>query len=342
MNSARDIEECAATLLARLDSEPASPQLQSELQDWIAADPRHEVAYLRLRATWRQLDRLQALGSYENARAHVGKPRRPANRAGNRRLALAAACAGITFTLAGVLWLATRWRQSEVLIVSTPLGGYERRLLADGSTLELNTDTAVEVDFHTTLRHVRLLHGEGRFLVAQDARRPFLVEVGAHSVRAVGTDFTVRLENAGTEVFVSEGRVRVETPHASDANAFTAGDTLDSGQLALLTTQGIHIRTLESAEMDARLAWDKGLLVFTGDSLAKATEEFNRYNTTKLRVADPVAAELRVAGTFRTTNVEAFLRLLEQGFPVSIVRSGNTVTIATRPSGPAHGEQGAI
>jgi transmembrane sensor len=342
MSSARDIEECAAALLARLDSEPADPRLQTEIREWIAADPRHEVAYLRLRATWRHLDRLQALGSYENAKAHIGKPQPPVRPTGNRRRAQTAACAGIVFTLASLWWLTTRWRQSDVLIVATPLGGYERRLLADGSTLELNTDTAVEVDFHAAVRHVRLLRGEGRFLVAQDTRRPFLVEVGSRSVRAVGTDFTVRLESASTEVFVNEGRVRLETPHVSDASGSTPGDTLDSGQLALLTTQGIHIRTLGSEEIDARLAWGKGLLVFTGDSLAKASEEFNRYNTTKLRVVDPAAAELRVAGTFRATNVEAFLRLLEQGFPVSIVRSADTVTITTRPSNSAPGAPGAI
>ena len=163
------------------------------------------------------------------------------------------------------------------------------------------------------------------------------MEVGSHSAQAVGTDFTVRLETARTEVFVSEGRVRLETEHVSDANGPTPGDALDSGQLALETTQGIQIRTLRPEEIYARLAWDKGLLVFTGDSLAKASEEFNRYNTAKLRVADPAAAGLRVAGTFRATNVEAFLRLLEQGFPVSIVRSGDTVTITTRPFGAARG-----
>ena len=330
MSSARDIEEHAATLLARLDSDFDNPELLAEIRQWTEADPRHEVAYLRLRATWRHLDRLQALGSYENATTHFDKSNSASRLPTGRRFAWAAAVAGLALALAGSCWWAVWGDRAAAYVISTAIGGYERQVLADGSTLELNTDSAAEIDFRATARHVRLLRGEGRFLVAKDTRRPFLVEVGTHSVRALGTDFTVWMKGAATEVLVSDGRVRLESTQPGDRSATGTTASLDPGQLALLTSGSVHIRTLAPQEIDARLAWDRGLLVFAGDTLEEVAAEFNRYNTTKLHVADPAAGALRIDGTFRATNMDAFVSLLARGFPVAVARSGSTVTITTQ------------
>ena len=82
--------------------------------------------------------------------------------------------------------------------------------------------------------------------------------------------------------------------------------------------------------MAAHLAWDQGHLVFSGETLGVVAEELNRYNTLQIRVMDPAAASLTIAGTFGATNAAGFIRVLEAGFPVSIVRQGDIVKISSR------------
>lgn len=334
MKTALEIEQQAADLLSRVDADPASSRLQDELAQWVAADPRHEVAYLRLRAAWRHLDRLKALGSLQAASAQFQQPDVPdtsTREPVRRRLARVAALGGIAVAVATLGWFASRHAVAPV-VVSTPVGGYERRTLADGSTLELNTDSAVEIDIDADRRRLRVLRGEGRFRVAEDPRRPFTVQAGTHSARALGTDFTVRLMSNGAEIVVRDGRVGL----AGRAAGETTDLALSSGQVALVGATGVHVNTLDPQELEARLAWDRGLLVFTNEALEQVVAEFNRYNTTKVRIADAAAAGLRVDGTFRATNLEAFLRLLKRGFPVVVTHSSDTtVMIASQAQSPA-------
>jgi transmembrane sensor len=335
VKTALEIEQQAADLLSRVDADPTSSRLQDELARWVAADPRHEVAYLRLRATWRHLDRLKALRSHELAAAQFQQPDVPdisGREPRRRRVGRAAALGSITLAVATLGWFALRHAVGPV-VISTPVGGYERRILADGSTLELNTDSAVEIDIDSHGRRLRLLRGEGRFRVADDPRRPFTVRAGSHSARALGTDFAVRLmSKGGAEIVVREGRVGL-MGGATDAST---GIALSSGQVALAQASGVQVSTLDRQELEAHLAWDRGLLVFTNETLAQVVAEFNRYNTTKLQVGDAAAAQLRVDGTFRATNLEAFLRLLKRGFPVAVTHSSDTaVTIVSQVESPA-------
>jgi transmembrane sensor len=71
------------------------------------------------------------------------------------------------------------------------------------------------------------------------------------------------------------------------------------------------------------MSWRDGLLIFEGKPLGEVAAEFNRYNQVQL-VVDPSATGVVVDGSFRATNVEGFLRLLEQGFGVESVPDGRT------------------
>src|SRR5581483_9214616 len=94
-------------------------------------------------------------------------------------------------------------------IYTTAAGGYERQTLADGSVVELNGNTQVQVAYSPAERRVRLVQGEAHFTVAKNKRRPFWVEAQGVSVRAVGTAFNVRLDPQRVDVLVTEGRVPV-------------------------------------------------------------------------------------------------------------------------------------
>ena len=140
------------------------------------------------------------------------------------------------------------------------------------------------------------------------------------------------MSKGDAEIVVRDGRVGL----ADNAAAAEAGIALSSGEVALVEATGTHVSTLDSQEMAARLAWDRGLLVFTPEPLEQVVAGSNRYNTTKIRVGDAEAGQLRVDGTFRATNLEAFLRLLSRGFPVVVTHSGDTaVTIVSQGPSPA-------
>lgn len=326
MSVANDIEEQAAELLARLDAEPENPAVRAEVESWLSGDPRREVAYLRLRAAWRQLNRIAALGSYENAQREIAgtEPATP-TRSWPR---WAAAAAVMLVAIAIATWWQAGPIKPRVIAFSTPVGGYMRETLSDGSTLELNTQTEIEVVFDSRLRGIRLLQGEARFHVAKDPQRPFVVTAAADRVRAVGTDFSVRRRAQQTDVYVAEGIVSLEDSTHGSADAGAA--RVRAGQGAVMTSTGVHISNLPAGVVAARLAWDRGLLIFAGEPLSAVADELNRYNTVQIRITDATAAALKIDGTFGATNATGFVRLLEQGFPVSVTRQGDTVWVSSR------------
>jgi transmembrane sensor len=56
--------------------------------------------------------------------------------------------------------------------------------------------------------------------------------------------------------------------------------------------------------------------VFHNTPLKEAVAEFNRYNMRKIVIEDPKVGNLRIGGNFKSTNSEAFVRLIESGLPI--------------------------
>jgi transmembrane sensor len=143
----------------------------------------------------------------------------------------------------------------------------------------------------------------------------------------------VRRDGAtGLRVVVTQGLVRLEsTPDSS------AATLLPPGSVARLAGDALEVRHLPVEQARELLSWREGFVVFHGTPLADAAEEFNRYNTRKLVIGDPGIAHLRVGGQFRWSNEEAFVRLIEQVFPVrSEVRDTGIVLLARKSDTHAH------
>jgi transmembrane sensor len=202
----------------------------------------------------------------------------------------------------------------------------EQRTMADGSVVELNWGAIVTEDFTPGERRVRLVHGEAHFKVAKDAQRPFVVEVSGVAVRAVGTEFNVRLGAASVEVLVTEGKVRVDArpDHAAFGTAapgLTAEDSLtflSAGEHTVVSLAPVapapKVVKLTSTEIEARLAWLPRLLDFDNEPLAAIAVEFNRRNPVRLTLDDASLGRLRLSASFRSDNVDGFVRLMESNF----------------------------
>lgn len=302
---------------------------QDEFSQWLAADPRHGTAWAEHRWGWDELDRLAGLQTSVHA---VPDPDLLAPR-GRKvlRFALPVLAAAAVLTLGLFVWTS---RPTAPVLPETPavvrsLALIEQRTLSDGSTIELNRGAVVTEHFSAGERRVRLARGEAHFTVAQDAARPFFVEAGGVTVRAVGTAFNVRLDPASVEVLVTEGRVGVErVGPALDAGPQTSANPglPASGSPTFISANERtvvsfapsapppQVAVVPPAEIEARLAWQPRLLDFTDAPLAEIVAEFNRRNPVRLTLTDAKLAGQRLSATFRSDNVEGFVRLMESDF----------------------------
>jgi transmembrane sensor len=313
------IDQEASRWLAARDAGPPSVEQEAEFHGWIEADIRHRVAYLRLEETWRRSDRLNELRPLDRdvdadlLRSRSARARWP--------LALAASFLG-ALVFAGYVLVQSQfgWQHYE-----TAVGGFSRIVLEDGSVMDLNTDSDVKVRIDAQRREVRLLRGEGRFQVAHESTRPFVVSAADADVRAVGTAFTVRLHAAArVDVLVSEGSVAIASPGVLHSPPVKAGE------VAVLLPDRLSVSRIEPQQVESRLAWTSGKLQFRGETLREAAAEFNRYNRRQIQLGDPALADLRVGGTFNATDPESFAAALTSTFSLR-VEPGSPDTIVLRP-----------
>jgi transmembrane sensor len=206
----------------------------------------------------------------------------------------------------------------------TEVGGHATVPLADGSRIELNTDTKVRAALEETERAVWLDRGEAYFEVAKDASRPFVVYAGDRKITVLGTKFSVRRQGDRVVVAVAEGKVRLDSVRRQKPPAVvTGGDVVIANAAATLVTP----KSLERVESE--LAWRRGLLMFDKASLVEAAAEVNRYNRKKLVVEDETAAAIRITGSFEAENVDAFARLLREAFGLSVVEEDGEIRISS-------------
>jgi len=305
------VEEQAAAWLAREDGEAWHAGLQRERDAWLAADTRHRVAWLRLRAAWRRADRLA--GEYVERPA--GRPVLARFSSWRMAAALVLTC-GLGAALAPTLG----WQQG--VRHATAIGENRTIALADGSRLTLNTATRLRTA-PGAARKVWLDSGEAWFDIAHDPAHPFVVEAGNSRVTVLGTRFTVRRDGPSTTVLVEQGRVRV-------TGSGERGESVEltRHQEATASAGRIVLAEHTDAQLEQRLAWREGRIVFDGATLAEAVAEFNRYNERKLVVNDAQAAALRIGGSFAPTNVDGFVRLLEQGFGLQARRGSRDIVLS--------------
>jgi transmembrane sensor len=329
MDSAR-IEEEAAEWLARRDSGRWSEADELAFNEWQSRATAHRIAVIRLKTVWQRADRLQALGA--------GVPRGEIPRAGRWRLstfqaressagrrgvrAVAAAAALMIIGVAG--WFVV---DRELNTYRTGVGEIRSVVLQDGSTMTLNTNTAIRVSFNGRERLVDLKRGESYFEVMKDQSRPFVVRASGQRIVAVGTRFSVFRRVDETRVVVTEGLVRVEDLREGRA---TPAAALPAGSVARAGSAGVSVERKSVADAEVLTTWRSGFIVLRDTPLIEAVAEFNRYNKKQLVVGDPALADLLVGGNLRATNVDAFVRVLTHGFPVEATDEGDRIVLTQR------------
>lgn len=308
------IEMLAAAWVSRRDRGFTAEEAV-EFVGWRAADARHEAAVADLSAMWDAFDDLPALQGHAASRPESAAQKPVPRRAWLGWSLAAAASVALIASLA-----LRRERSPEAVVVTryvTVVGEQRAVTLSDGSMLRLNVDSAVEVRYGAKERRVELVRGEARFTVTTDAARPFVVATGAVMARAVGTSFFMQRREAGTELVVTEGRVKFGATNDATAVEVVAGQVAVSDPR---NPQALRVVTADPLSMARRIAWEQGRVIcYPGMTLAELAREFNRYHRQKIVLQDAATAALPVGGAFELRNLEALVGVLEGSFDVRVV-----------------------
>lgn len=328
-----DIERAAASWTLKIDR-GLSAKEQDAYSDWLAEDVRHREAIALCNWGWGEFDRLAGLQTTHQA--HVDPDLlAPGNRFAKRPRLLTYLFTAIPAAAVFALVFFLVWPDGgaeETEFATKPavelIARIDVQRLEDGSKVEVNRGSVLEVNYTPTERRLRLVSGEAHFTVAKDRERPFIVEVDGVQVRALGTQFNVRIADDSVDVIVTEGVVDLATREpGSSAMKQSEEPKLRVGDRAIVALAGdqpIRLTKLTEVQIERELGWKPRLLDFDDAPLQSIIEEFNKRNKVKIVLSDSSLEELRLSSAFWSDNVEGFVRLMESSFGMSAYWRGSS------------------
>ncbi len=296
--STEHIIQQAANWLTRLHDEDVSESERQAFNAWCQADPRHAVAIERMRALWGSFDTLPA----QPARVALNRAFAPRPARGVQAMAV------LGLVLCG--WLGLEQLPVWMADQRTGVGERLQIALADGSQLQLNSNSAVDVRFDGHQRVVELLQGELWVDVAKDARRPFVVRTDQGTATALGTRYLVKRAPDGTTVVtVIESTVAVK----GDTNE---GVKVMAGQRSILDHgRAEPPQAIDDTDPDA---WTRGLLKVNDQPLSDVLQTLASYRHGLVRFDPQALRGLRVSGVFRLDDTAAALAALADNLPIQV------------------------
>jgi transmembrane sensor len=288
---------------------------QEEFDTWLAASPAHLIAYIRVEDIWNRANRLSALNRPERKNGEILKRWVSVER-------VAAIFAVVI--LSGIGVNAYLFAPSKA-VYATGIGQQRVLSLADGSKIELNTNTMMRIAVSDLGKTVTLEHGEAYFDIKHDTNRVFAVQVGTSRVVDLGTKFLISRNSDQTRVSVFEGRAQFQLTAAGTSKRSVV---LVPGDVVTTVAGKVVLEKVSSVVLTDDLAWRRGELAFHFTTLAAAVTEFNRYNQKKLVIESPEVARMEIGGTFGLHDVAGFSRQVRQLLGVRVDDRGDDIVLS--------------
>ncbi len=308
------VARAAVHWLLALDG--GSEGARRQWQAWLAADPLHARAWRRIAEVDGQLRSVPTPLALQTLAA-PGLGRRHAVRLA---VLLTAGAGGLLAARQTRTW------QQMAADLSTATGERRETVLADGTRIQLNTASAVDVRYSAAERLIVLRAGEILVRSAPDAaRRPLRVRTAEGTVRAIGTRFTVRQQGGQTAVAVLEGAVELTPMHAPHA-----AQRLSAGEQSRFTATAA---SPPAPLQDGTAAWADGMLVADGMPLPDFLAELGRHRPGVLHCASD-AAGLRVSGTYPLADTDRVLAALTLSLPVQVRSRTRWCVVVERQASP--------
>lgn len=324
------IDDQAAEWVATLDGDQLDKATVQQFKQWLNQSPEHRASFERHQGLWSDMNRLaqilppthQSAGSHQSASSPAA--------AWWQLLWGRSLLAGVALLCVVLLTMGGDQRYR------TAIGEQKSVLLDDGTSVLLNTDTELLVDYSRSRRQIYLLQGEAHFDIAHNPERPFEVFAGEGGVRAIGTAFSVYLRSDDVEVVVTEGTVEIlsqspanpaqlaaagqaSEPAATEKNAAkkATANTVTAGHVVTYDRHTAeHVMQQALADSRDKLSWHNGMLVFRSEPLENVIAEVNRYTPLNIVIPDQAIRALKVGGFFKVSDIQSVFKALEEGFDI--------------------------
>jgi len=310
--STRQIAEDAAHFLVLLESGSASADDRARLQRWREQSPHHEQTWQKAQGLRQRFAGLPP----ELAMASLDRPD------SGRRAVLKRALIVAALLPAG--WMLAQQAPIAALRADLRTAAGERRdlRLQDGSLLQLDTASALNVDLEQGARLLTLIEGEMALNMAGNVP-PMIIQTRQGRVQASGAELCIRQQGDQCLVYVWRGDVELSAQHGQSLR-------LRSGQQATMSAESISsVRAFDVRQP----GWRQGVLSVENQPLGVFLAELSRYRPGILRW-QPELERLNVTGTFRLDDTDQILKLLAASLPVQVVsRTRYWVTLSLRPAG---------
>ncbi|AUB76346.1 iron dicitrate transport regulator FecR [Pseudomonas sp. Lz4W] len=292
MTAHESIDAQAATWFARNRNQPDS-NCREQFNSWKAV-PAHARAYAEFESLWADLGELKQLNK------PVPLPRR-------RRSVLALATAAAVLCAVFALNIGTPVQLHQQQIATQSQDAKTVRL-PDGSTLTVNANTRLRIDFSASQRDIYLDRGQLYIEVAANKEQPLVVHAGHARVRVVGTGFDVRRSQRQLVVSVAHGQVAF-IPDGKSAALLGASQraTYDYAKGSL------EEQSLSPGEV---ADWRSGHLSFRNRELASLVDELDLYRPGVIELADGPLGRYKVSGNLDVSDPLALVKALPALIPV--------------------------
>ena len=312
------LQDEAAEWRVRIGSGGVTDADWRALEIWLSKSADHRGAFAAADELWNALDshrdavRARFGEGIDHERVSVA-----ALRPGLRTFISAIAATIVVAVLAYIYW------PSSAQTYRTAKGETRNVVLADNTTIYLNTDSILSIYLTRAERRVTMREGEAMFDVAKDPGRPFIITVGDRQIRVVGTQF---------DVLHYDGRVRVSVLRGVVAVAPVSGAgppvTLEVGQ-ELAHQEGTSQTTIRAIDIVEAASWRNGRLVYRDTPLQQVAADLDRYFQTPIMV-DEKARSIRFSGVLVLDSEDQIIQRLQSFLPITAAKSGGKITLRSR------------
>jgi len=313
--SADLIHDQAVEWMLRLEEGDLTVGERDQYDAWQGADPRHAEAMSKLMQAAKYFDLPRQMGLQTDTL--LQKLEKSASR--RKMLRNMAVLAGMSV---GTGWLVRREAVELNLGADYRTTTGERRSyrLPDQSLITLNARSAADVAFDSRERLVRLRAGMLMADVAHDGQRPFVIRTPYGGVRALGTEFQVRLLPNGAEVAVVSSKVEIRTHSGATCR-------VRAGERTRFTANSVET---PGKAQDGEMAWVNGYYVALDTPLTDVIDALRPYRRGIIRL-DPAVGSLRVSAAFPLDDTDQALDSLASTMPVEVQRyTPYLVTVSAR------------
>ncbi len=278
------LTEEAASWFLRMQQSDGNDTEQKAFEAWLSQSSAHRVEYQQYARLWHNLDYLE---------------RKPQKK-------FSAAVAGLLVSV--FLFGAVQWLSHIEDVIVTAIGEREQIVLADGTTIDINTDTKLRLALYGFTRKATVEHGEALFKIGSERFRTFEVHAGNGVIQHIGTEFNVTRENDKTTVAVLEGAVEIRLENRYQIAIVHGGQQISYTEQSLLHPLPTDTETVA--------AWRKNRLIFRNTPLNEVVRQINRYHTRPVKLGEPQFNDLTVSGEFNAEDRDGLIQALKTLFPL--------------------------